>query len=211
MSQTVAEVDPISSVAIVVLAAGRSSRMGSTGFHKLLAEFHGVPLVRRSTQIALGSQSQSVVVVTGYRDIEIRQAIADLEVQVTYNPDYLSGMASSLAIGVTVAEQSRPDGIMIMLADMPALKVADLDALIAIFRRSRGQSVVRAAAQGEAGNPVIVPRVLYTQLKNLVGDAGARRIIDQTVVPVIDIEIGDGARIDVDTPDEIIAAGGALR
>jgi molybdenum cofactor cytidylyltransferase len=57
--------DPIS-VAIILLAAGKASRMGVGGPHKLLAEFAGVPLVRRSAARAVSSGADSVTVVTGW-------------------------------------------------------------------------------------------------------------------------------------------------
>jgi molybdenum cofactor cytidylyltransferase len=153
MSRTVITDASLSStVAVIVLAAGTSSRMGASGFHKLLAEFEGVPLIRRSTLVALGCQSQTVVVVTGHRNAEIREAVADLEVQIAYNDQYTSGMASSLGLGVTIAERSQPDGILVMLADMPSLTSSDLDTLIAAFQRNRRKFVVRAVAQGAPGN-----------------------------------------------------------
>lgn len=199
------------SVAIVILAAGQSSRMGVSGAHKLLAEFDGIPLIRRSAITATHCESRSVIAVTGYRHAEIEAAIADLPVKLVYNAEFSSGMARSLALGVAAAEAGRPDGIMIMLADMPALAVSDLDALIAAFRGLGGRSIVRAAARGKPGNPVIFPRALYAALKELAGDKGARELIRSSGLPIADVEIGDGALIDVDTPDAIEAAGGILR
>ena len=201
--------EQVPSVAIVILAAGQSSRMG--GAHKLLAEFGGMPLIRRSAIAATNCESRSVFVVTGYRHAEIEAAIADLPVKPVHNAEFSSGMASSLALGVAAAEADQPDGIMIMLADMPALTVSDLDALIATFRGLGGRSVVRAAARGKPGNPVIFPRALYAGLKELAGDKGARELIRSSGLPIADVEIGDGALIDVDTPDAIEAAGGILR
>ncbi|OAV53729.1 hypothetical protein A6U98_25180 [Rhizobium sp. WYCCWR10014] len=64
------------SVAIVILAAGKASRMGEGGKHKLLAEFDGVPLVRRSALTALGANAASVTVVVGHRRSEIEAALS---------------------------------------------------------------------------------------------------------------------------------------
>ncbi|WP_421407457.1 nucleotidyltransferase family protein [Agrobacterium tumefaciens] len=197
-------------VAIVILAAGPSTRMGSSGCHKLLAEFDGMPLVRRSAYTALACQSHSVIVVTGFRDADIRDAIAGLGVQTAYNGDYLSGIASSIGRGVKAAARGEPDGIMVMLADMPALDVAALDCLIGEFRKARGPAIVRAVARGIPGNPVIFPRVEYERLCALGGDEGARKLIAASQLSVIDVEIGEGAAIDVDTPDQILAAGGII-
>ena len=45
----------------------------------------------------------------------------------------------------------------------------------------------------------------------LEGDVGARHIIETSGLPVIDIDIGDAAHLDVDTPEAVLAAGGVLR
>jgi molybdenum cofactor cytidylyltransferase len=84
----------------VLLAAGRSSRMGKTGASKLLAEFDGIALVRRSALVALGSTADAVIVVTGHRTLEIEAALDGLGVECVENPLYVSGMATSLAAGI---------------------------------------------------------------------------------------------------------------
>lgn len=199
------------SVAIVVLAAGRASRMGEGGAHKLLAEFDGVPLVRRSAMAAKGSQAQSVAVVTGYRRAEIETALSGLSLDLVVNADYASGMASSLVAGLSHPDVRRADGVLVMLADMPGVSTADLDLLIAAFRKADGRSIVRAVSRGKRGNPVILPRALHDAIMRLEGDVGARHIIETSGLPVVDVDIGDAAHLDVDTPEGVIAAGGILR
>jgi len=198
-------------VTIVLLAAGRSSRMGSSGVHKLLSEFQGVPLIRRSTITACNCRSHSVIVVTGYRHLDIESAIAGLPVTTVHNTAFSGGMAGSLALGVRVAEASQPDGIMVMLADMPALTTTHLNALLTAFGTHHGKYIARAVANGHPGNPVVFPSPLYSRLKGLTGDKGARDFIQSSGVPIIDVELGDSALIDVDTPEAVEAAGGILR
>ncbi|XAZ26168.1 nucleotidyltransferase family protein (plasmid) [Sinorhizobium sp. B11] len=199
---------PAVSVTIVLLAAGQSSRMG--GRHKLLATFAGVPLVRRSALAALGCLARSVVVVSGHRRIEIENAVADLDLRIVHNENHLSGMASSIACGVTVAEGDGSDGVMVMLADMPGIKQEDLDKLLLTFGARRASCIVRAVGQGKPGNPVIFPRQLYGQLKGFTGDNGARRLIETSGIGLVDVEIGEAARIDVDTPEQMRRAGGTF-
>lgn len=205
------ELDLKTSVAIIVLAAGKASRMGEGGAHKLLADFDGVPLVRRAALAALSADAATVVVVTGHRRIEIETALARLDVHLVENHEYASGVASSLIAGFAAAGVRDSGGILVMLADMPGVTTADLDALIAAFRTSSGQAIVRAVSQGKRGNPVILPRSLGDAVMLLVGDVGARHIIETSGLPVIDVDIGDAAHFDVDTPQEVIAAGGVLR
>ncbi|MBB3163002.1 nucleotidyltransferase family protein [Rhizobium laguerreae] len=198
------------SVAIVILAAGKASRMGEGGKHKLLAKFDGVPLVRRSALTALGADAASVIVVTGHRRSEIEAALDGLDLTFIDNPDYASGMASSLIVGFSSGDADSAEGILVMLADMPGVSTTHLDALISAFRNAGGKAVVRAVSQGKPGNPVILPRSLTQAVLRLRGDVGARAIIATSGLPVLDVDVGDAALLDVDTPDEVLAAGGAM-
>ncbi|MEX2695429.1 NTP transferase domain-containing protein [Rhizobium mongolense] len=199
------------SVAIVLLAAGRARRMGEGGQHKLLAEFDGMPLVRRSASIAVASRALSVSAVTGHRRAEIEAALEGLSVQPVFNADYASGMASSLAAGFAHAHANGADGVLVMLADMPGVSTADLDHLISAFEQAEGRAIVRAVSGGKRGNPVILPRSLYHAVLSLEGDVGARHIVETARLPVVDVDIGESAHLDVDTPEAIAAAGGILK
>jgi molybdenum cofactor cytidylyltransferase len=95
-----------------------------------------------------------------------------------------------------------------MLADMPGVTTDDLNRMITAFRDANGASIVRAVSQGKRGNPVILPRSLNDAVLRLEGDVGARHLIETSGLAVTDVEIGDAAQIDVDTPEAIIAAGG---
>ncbi|MBY5788395.1 NTP transferase domain-containing protein [Rhizobium leguminosarum] len=199
------------SVAIVILAAGKASRMGEGGKHKLLAEFDGVPLVRRSALTALAADAASVIVVTGHRRSEIEAALDGLALTFIDNPDYASGMASSLIAGFSSRDADSAEGILVMLADMPSISTTHLNALISAFRNAGGEAVVRAVSQGKPGNPVILPRSLNQAVLRLQGDVGARDIVTTSGLPVLDVDVGDAALLDVDKPEEVLAAGGAMK
>lgn len=198
------------SVAIVLLAAGRASRMGASGQHKLLAEFDGVPLVRRSAEAALGAGASRVIAVTGHRQAEIRAALAGLDVVPIDNANYAAGMASSLIAGIQAAGPDA-DGVLVMLTDMPWVTAGDLTVLISAFKVAQGRSIIRAVSGGKRGNPVILPRSTFGVVSQLQGDVGARHIIEICGLPVIDVDIGPAAHLDLDTPEAIIAAGGILK
>lgn len=199
--------DPL---AIVVLAAGRASRMGPAGKHKLLAEFDGVPLVRRSVETALAVGEGRVVVVTGYREAEIRAALSGLSITLVSNPEYETGMASSLVAGLSAVAEGA-GGMLVMLADMPGVTARHLSKMMEAFHADSGRAVVRAVTEGQRGNPVILPKSTFAAVRQLVGDVGARHIVERCGLPVIDVELGAAARLDVDTPEAILAAGGILK
>ena len=180
------------------------------GPNKLLALFQGRPLVRLTAETALASRAGEVVVVTGHQDERVAAALTGLDVRLAHNRDYQSGLASSLKTGVR-AVSADAAGALVMLGDMPDVTAADLDRLIAAFAKSGGTAIVRATHGGKRGNPVILPRALFPEVARLEGDTGARHIVESESNPVIDVEIGAGAGIDVDTPEAMRLAGGVLQ
>jgi len=161
---------------VILLAAGRSSRTSSVGASKLLAEFEGVALVRRSAQVALGSSAHAVIVVTGHRRFEIEAALDGLGVECIENTKYDHGMATSLTTGISYCDARGANAVLVLLADMPGLTTAHLDRLFAAFRSTDGEVVVRAMGDGKPGNPVILPKSLFETIARLEGDVGARQI-----------------------------------
>src|SRR5262245_46695849 len=91
-------------IAVIVLAAGRSTRMG--GANKLLCEIAGSPMVRHVAASALGSAAHPVLVVTGHQEQEVRAALAGLAVTFIANPHYASGLMSSLKAGIAAGPRN---------------------------------------------------------------------------------------------------------
>ena len=199
---------PPLSVAAVVLAAGRASRM--RGSHKLLAAFDGAALVRRSAEAALAARPARVLVVTGHRAQEVEAQLSGLPLDIIRNRDHALGMSTSLRAGVA-ALGAGCDGVVVMLADMPHVTGGDVRLLLEAFTAAGGQVIVRAVSGGKRGNPVVLPRSVFNAILQLEGDVGARHIVESAGRDVIDVEIGEAAHIDVDTPEAVAAAGGILK
>ena len=194
-------------VDIVILAAGRSSRMG--GPNKLLADFGGKPLIRCSVETALAARNaETVRVVTGHMRAEIVAALDGLAVTIIDNPAFADGLSTSLKAGF--AASSEADGILVMLADQPLLTAPDLDRLIAAFTGHGKGAIVAAADRGTRRNPVILSRSFAGAIDALTGDVGAARIIAAHPDALTEVEIGAAASLDVDTPETMAAAGGRL-
>ncbi|MCR4469818.1 MULTISPECIES: hypothetical protein [unclassified Burkholderia] len=77
------------------------------------------------------------------------------------------------------------------------------------FQASEGV-VVRGSDGEEPGHPVIVPSALFSQMRNLDGDQGAKGMLQQTSIPVRMVDIGKAALIDVDDVKDLVSAGGLL-
>jgi len=148
-------------------------------------------------------------VVTGYRGDDVEAALGDVDAEIVLNPDFATGMASSLRAGLSAVREGA-DGLLVVLADMPGIQSGHLDEMIMVFRREQGRAIVRAVSGGKRGNPVILPASTFDAIAKLTGDIGARPVIERSGLAVIDVDIGEAAHVDTDTPEEIIAAGGVL-
>jgi molybdenum cofactor cytidylyltransferase len=193
-------------LASLLLAAGRSSRTGA--HHKLQAEFDGVALLKRSASVLQQALGTSPLVVLGY-DAQHMATLLPADVMSIINPDYTEGLSTSLRTGIAALPRDC-DGVLVHLADMPSVSAAHLQQLANAFFKSGGNAVVRATNNGKRGNPVILPRSVFTQVTRLTGDMGARAIIEAYSGQVVDVELGEAASLDVDTPEALRAAGGIV-
>jgi molybdenum cofactor cytidylyltransferase len=189
----------------VLLAAGRGQRMG--GPNKLLSRISGQPLVRHAAQALAGSAVRSVVAVTGHEGARVRSVLEGLDVHLVENADYATGLASSLKTGIAALPQDVA-GALVALGDMPEVTSTHIDKLVQAFVGERGNAIVRATHAGKRGNPVILPRSLFEAVAKLEGDTGARHIVEGSELPVVDVEIGAAASLDIDTPEALALAGG---
>jgi molybdenum cofactor cytidylyltransferase len=186
-------------VAAVILAAGRSTRMG--GPNKLLAEIAGRPLVRIATEEALRSKARPVIVVTGHQREQVEAAVAGLDVTVVHNPQFADGLSTSLRAGLA-AVPTEADGAVICLGDMPQVGASLIDRLIEAFDPERGALAVVPTSDGKRGNPVLWSRRFFHELGELEGDVGARHVIGRYPEAIVEVAVsGEAALTDIDTPE----------
>ena len=191
-------------VAAVILAAGRSTRMG--GPNKLLAELGGKPLVRIVTEQALASKARGVIVVTGHQADEVRKALHGLKVSFAHNPDFAEGLAGSVKAGIAAVPENA-DGAVICLGDMPLIDAHLIDRLVEAFAPDRGNLIVVPVSDSRRGNPVLWSRRFFNELMTLDGDIGARHLIAKHSEAVAEVPVeGYGAFLDIDTPQALEAA-----
>jgi molybdenum cofactor cytidylyltransferase len=192
---------PGRSLAALVLAAGRSTRMG--GSNKLLAEIGSRPLVRIAAEQALASHARPVIVVTGHQRERVEAALAGLDVTFVHNPDYAEGMSTSVKAGIA-AVPADADGAIVCLGDMPQVDATLIDRLLAAFDPERGALAVVPTMDGKRGNPVVWSRRFFPELAELGGDVGAKHLIASYPEAVAEVPVaGRGALVDVDTPDAL--------
>ena len=196
--------DGTRNVTAIVLAAGRSTRMG--GPNKLLAELGGKKLVRIVTEQALASRASGVIVVTGHQAAEVEKSLHGLKVKFVRNPDFAAGLASSVKSGIA-AVPDNADGVVVCLGDMPLIDARLIDRLIDAFAPDRGNLIAVPVSDGKRGNPVLWSRRFFKELMTLDGDVGARHLIAKHSEAVAEVSVeGHGAFLDIDTPQALAEA-----
>lgn len=156
----------------VVLAAGGGRRYGGA---KLLVQRGGRSLLARAAAGAVVLTGPRTVVVLGANAARLVGELAGLPVCVVRNRRWREGMSTSIAAGIGALPRSAR-GAVILLADQFAVGPAELDSLVAAWRRSP-QLPAAAWFGGRAGPPALFPRRWFAELRGLRGDLGARALL----------------------------------
>lgn len=188
-------------VGALVLAAGQSRRMGAA--NKLLAEFEGEAMVARVVDTVLASQAGPVVVVTGHQPDAVQAALTAKDVGFAHNPDFAEGLSTSLAAGLGALPQDL-DAVMVVLGDMPRIRPAHIDRLIAGFNPVEGRAICVPTFKGKRGNPVLWGRQFFAEMAQVAGDVGAKHLIGEHADQVAEVAMDDDAIfVDIDTPQAL--------
>ena len=182
---------------VLLLAAGGSRRFGSP---KLLSRLDGESLLRRSARVALACRVAGCIVVLGAHAIRLQRELRDWPVGIVVNHGWRRGLSSSLRAGIVALPPTAP-AVLVMLADQAALGPADLELLIAAWRR-QPRAIVAARAGNVTGPPAIFPRGAFRDLWRLRGDSGARALLRDASHSVIEIDIPKAA-CDIDRPSDL--------
>ena len=194
-------------LAAIVLAAGRSSRMG--GPNKLALTLGGKALVLHGVDAALEAGLSPVVVVTGHGADQVRQALAGRPVEVVHNPQFARGLSSSLRTGIEALDQG-VDGAFVLLGDMPRVSGEHLRRLAAGFAPAESRAIVIPTAGGRWGNPILWARQFFPAMAELAGDRGARLLAVANPAWIVEIQMpDDGVLLDLDTQAEFVAVASA--
>lgn len=189
-------------IAALILAAGRSSRMG--GANKLLQNVGGVPMVRRAVNAARAARTCSVTVVTGFEAGQVEAIAGAPGVTFVHNLDHARGMSTSLRTGIAALPQD-VDGVIVLLGDMPQVNAAHIDLLIAAFDAAN-PAIVVPVNQDRRGNPVLWPRCHFGAMQAIDGDQGARALLATHADQIVAVEMAtDAIFADVDTAQDLKA------
>ncbi|QNI32058.1 nucleotidyltransferase family protein [Alloacidobacterium dinghuense] len=190
--------------AAIVLAAGASTRLGQP---KQLLRLDGESLLRRTVRLAFEAGCSPVFAVLGFNAQRMQQELLVSGAKVVVNPNWRSGMGSSLRCGISalMAEDPVPPKTMLLVCDQARLSGESLSELIRV--NAQGRSLITASRYASRlGVPAIFDKQLYADLLKVEGDQGARSVIQRYLDQTTTVEFHDGI-IDIDTPDDLIDLG----
>ncbi|MBM4314082.1 MAG: molybdenum cofactor cytidylyltransferase [Deltaproteobacteria bacterium] len=190
-------------ISAIVLAAGESRRMGRP---KQMLAWQGKTLLRHVLDSLIDSAVDDIILVLGHEAEAIRKSLTDLQssrIKVVINPDYKRGMASSLRRGL-LALVPGSEAFLVLLADQPGIGPEIIDRLIRGFREADPKrGIVRPVYRGRPGHPVLIGVRYLQEALQLQGDVGARQILIDHPVDILEIEVDrDAVLKDIDTPEE---------
>ncbi|MCW3055617.1 MAG: hypothetical protein JWN14_4787 [Chthonomonadales bacterium] len=187
----------MSSIGLVLLAAGGSTRLGTP---KQLLPYQGKSLLRQAAESAVASECRPIMVVLGAHADSCLHELRDLPVSTVINTDWADGMGASLHLGVkTLLKESLSplDALIVILCDQPLLTFGTLNALIDAYNTTSRRII--ASTYGEfSGVPALFHNSLFPELLKLHGAQGARQILQHYPHEIHKVAFAGGS-IDIDT------------
>ena len=185
-------------ISAIVLAAGRSTRMGK---NKLVQPHDWRPVLGRVLDDMKGSKVGEIVVVLGEGAEEVRRKVDLSGTRVVVNPRYAEGMSTSVKAGLRSVSPSAAAAVVV-LGDQPFLSSALVDSLIDGFLEE-GAPVVVPVRLGRRRNPVLFARSAFPEIMNISGDRGAKAVVEAQGAAALEVKVGQaGTVLDVDTPSD---------
>ena len=186
----------------IVLAAGRSSRMGRA--KATLPAGDGHTFLTRIVRTFLDAGVDDVIVVVGHDADPIASSFSEsgLPARFVVNREYDRGQLSSLLAGLGVVDRPGVSATLVTLVDVPLVSAATVRVVIETYRRTRAP-IVRPTSGDRHGHPLLIDRVLFEKLRAADPSAGAKPIVCAYASADGDIAVDDeGAFTDIDTEEE---------
>ena len=174
--------------------------MGNT--NKLLLLYKGKSLINITCDTLINSKLEPILVITGFDHKKITNSLPKAIDSVIYNDNWSEGISTSINLAIS----SLPDiidGNMIVLADMPLIKVKTINKLREAFVKHNGEKIIYADYLGRQANPVIFPKKYFNDISILKGDTGCKKIINQNKINSLGIAIDSSEVVfDCDTEED---------
>jgi molybdenum cofactor cytidylyltransferase len=186
----------------LVLAAGRSSRMGRAKASLPIDDRD--TFLTRIVRTFLEASVDDVVIVVGHEGESIVAAFAasSLPARFVHNPDYDRGQLSSLVAGLSVVDRPGVAAALVTLVDVPLVSADTVRTVVSCYRRTHAP-IVRPTAGSRHGHPLLIDRSLFDLLRAADPSLGAKPIVRAHASPNGDVVVEDeGAFTDIDTEED---------
>jgi molybdenum cofactor cytidylyltransferase len=192
----------------IVLAAGKSSRMGRP--KATLPLDAGDTFLTRIVRTFTAAAIEDIVIVVGHDADAIVDAFSRTDLSATFveNPDYEQGQLSSLLAGLRVVDRPGVVAALVTLVDVPLVAVSTVRAVVERYLATRAPVVRpvrdrRDGSGGQHGHPVLIDRTLFDLLRHGDPALGAKAVVRAHASSMGDVDVDDdGAFADFDTPIE---------
>lgn len=184
-------------IAILLLAAGASSRMGTI---KQLLPWKGTVLINHMVKVASSSIASEVVVVLGANAGEISQVLdRKPDVNIIENKSWTSGLGKSISSGMEFLMEKQPgiSAVLVMLCDQPLIETGYLDRMINSFHDGKGKIIATAYGRHN-GVPALFSSYFFQELLSLKNDFGARELLKNHEGDIYGLSAGNSL-LDIDT------------
>lgn len=167
-----------SNIAVILLAAGASKRMGTP---KQLLKWGNTTLVEHAIKVVQESYQIKIIVVLGANYQIVKSKIEQLPIEIILNKDWEIGLGKSIAFGIShlIESKSEYDGVLIILADQPLIDSKHLNALMDAFRVGERQIIATDYDNNKHGVPVLFDKCYFVELSQLNDDKGAKSILQK--------------------------------
>ena len=185
-------------ICAIVLAAGRSSRMG---VQKLLLPFGGKTVITHIVDQLLATKVDKVYVVTGHQPQRISDELSGRSVSVVDNPDYDSGMLSSVRWGLR-ALPKQCKGILVAIGDQPSITTELIDSMIQSFIAC-GKMILVPCYEGRRGHPILFSKLYRQEVLTHFDDVGLRGLLHAHPEEVFELTVSNSSVLsDMDYPED---------
>lgn len=186
-----------SSISVIILAAGKSTRMGT---QKLCMQLGEHTILEQTIDNYLDSKADEVIVVTGHEAQKIRQLIAHRPVTIVHNRHYHKGISTSIAAGLQ-SVKGNIQNVMIALGDQPYIHSDIINFIIDKHKNSK-KGISVPVHKGNRGHPTIFNMAYKEELLKLEGDRGGIQVTDRYPDDVYEIDVEfEEVITDIDTID----------
>jgi molybdenum cofactor cytidylyltransferase len=168
----------------MILAAGESKRMGKP---KLLLPFGEKTIIETIVETVVSSKVEKTLVILGSDRETIEEKIKNSPVEIVYNPDFRSGMLSSVQCGFkALSEETR--AVLVVLGDQPKTSTSVINKLIDAYRSS-GKGIVLPVYKKERGHPVLIDVKYGEEVENLSPEIGLRGTVYNHPEDILEVDV----------------------